>query len=64
MVMSGESIRSNPSISIEAAHAADRAKDITYPPRPLREAPDYDVLRARVLEQTREARASLGDDEA
>ncbi len=50
-----------PSISLDAAHAADKAKEITYPPRPLAETRGYEALRRDVLAATREARKSLGD---
>lgn len=54
--------RSNaPSISLDAAHAADKAKDITYPPRPLADDVDHEVLRRDVLAATRQARKSFGD---
>lgn len=60
--MSGDSTRTDPSISLDAAHAADRQKEITYPPRPPEGAPDFDALRARVLDATKQARQELGDD--
>lgn len=56
--MSGQSSQGTP-FSIEAAHAADKQKEITYPVRPPAEAPDYDGLRERALALTRTARREL-----
>lgn len=60
--MSGESTRTDPSISLDAAHAADREKAITYPPRPPAGTADFEALRAWALDATKQARSELGDD--
>jgi hypothetical protein len=51
-----------PGFTVEAAHARDQEKEVTYPPRPPREAPDFAALRRRVLQATETARGELGDD--
>lgn len=58
----GVAMEKEPSISVEAAHAADKQKEITYPPRPGAEAPDFEALRARVLAATKQARSELGNE--
>ncbi|WP_153242369.1 hypothetical protein [Ferruginivarius sediminum] len=55
-------MHNEPPISVEAAHAADKEKAYTYPPRPPSGAPDFDAMRARVLEATKQARSDLGDE--
>lgn len=59
--MSGSMPPRAPSISLEAAHAADKEKEVTYPPRPLADEPDYGTLRAEVLVATRDARRHVSD---
>jgi len=61
--MSTDQFKGVPSFSIEAAHAADREKSITYLPRPLSGAPDYDALRTRALQATRQARRDIEDEQ-
>jgi len=58
--MTGE--RETP-FSVDAAHAADREKRVSYAPRPPYDAPDLESLRARALTATRTARAALDDGE-
>jgi hypothetical protein len=53
-----------PSFSVDAAHAADREKRVSYPPRPPHDAPDFAALRTRALAATQAARAALNDGEA
>lgn len=50
-----------PGFTVEAAHARDKEKTTVYPPMPLKEVPDYDGLRRRVLQATQETRGNLGD---
>lgn len=59
--MSGDDAGGAPGFTIEAAHAADKAKRITYPARPATDAPDYDRLRDRALQATKQARRDLDD---
>jgi hypothetical protein len=49
--------------SVDAAHAADREKRVTYAPRPPHEGPDFATLRTRALAATRRTRAVLRDSE-
>lgn len=50
-----------PGFTVEAAHARDKEKTTVYPPMPVAEAPDYDVLRQRALAATEQTRGNLGD---
>ncbi|SDF94285.1 hypothetical protein SAMN05216241_103261 [Limimonas halophila] len=54
----------NAGFSVDAAHAADREKRISYAPRPPHDVPDFAALRTRALAATQQARTTLDDVEA